>query len=138
MDSFNPPLPNPALYTDEKHEIYIAESPELKCGPTDCIVHVRCNGICGHASLSQLLPKTHTIANALLSSDIHFWKHGQIGELNVTCPYVLGHEGAGVIAFVGSAVTSLQIGDRVAIEPGVPCGECKRCSQGEYNLCLSV
>ena len=43
-----------------------------------------------------------------------------------------------MIAFVGSAVTSLQIGDRVAIEPGVPCGECKRCSQGEYNLCLSV
>jgi hypothetical protein len=47
MAKFEPPLPNPALFTDEHHEIYMGESPELDPKPYECIVHVRCNGICG-------------------------------------------------------------------------------------------
>lgn len=39
--------PNPALYTTKDHRIYSAPSPALKPGTTDCIVHVRANGICG-------------------------------------------------------------------------------------------
>lgn len=56
----------------------------------------------------------------------------------MNCPYVLGHEGAGVVVWTGSAVTHLHTGDRVAIEPGVPCGTCHNCSSGEYNLCAEV
>jgi hypothetical protein len=47
MAKFEPPLPNPALFTDEHHEIYMGDSPELDPKPYECIVHVRCNGICG-------------------------------------------------------------------------------------------
>lgn len=48
---------------------------------------------------------------------------------------VLGHESSGVIAAVGPAVTSLQAGDRVALEPGTPCRRCANCKAGKYNLC---
>jgi D-xylulose reductase len=48
---------------------------------------------------------------------------------------ILGHESSGVIAAVGSSVTSLKVGDRVAMEPGVPCRHCKPCKSGKYNLC---
>lgn len=48
---------------------------------------------------------------------------------------VLGHESAGTITKVGSAVSTLKVGDRVALEPGVPCRRCPRCKAGSYNLC---
>lgn len=47
----------------------------------------------------------------------------------------LGHESSGTIAAVGSAVTKLKLGDRVAIEPGTPCRHCEPCLSGHYNLC---
>jgi D-xylulose reductase len=47
----------------------------------------------------------------------------------------MGHEASGTISSVGSAVTSIRVGDRVAIEPGTPCRACKRCKAGTYNLC---
>lgn len=55
---------------------------------------------------------------------VHFWHCGRIGPYAVTSPMVLGHESSGVIAEVGSQVTHLKPGDRVAIEPGVPCRRC--------------
>ena len=48
---------------------------------------------------------------------------------------ILGHESSGVIAEVGSDVTDVKVGDRVAMEPGVPCRHCVRCKEGKYNLC---
>jgi D-xylulose reductase len=48
---------------------------------------------------------------------------------------VLGHESAGIIHSVGDKVTTLKVGDRVAMEPGVPCRRCIRCKEGKYNLC---
>jgi len=50
----------------------------------------------------------------------------------------LGHESAGVVVGVGSAVTNLQIGDKVALEVGLPCGECERCAEGRYNICKGM
>lgn len=47
----------------------------------------------------------------------------------------MGHEGSGIIAAVGSAVTDLKKGDQVAIEGSRPCRQCKRCKEGLYNLC---
>jgi D-xylulose reductase len=48
---------------------------------------------------------------------------------------VLGHESSGTIVSVGSGVTSLVPGDRVALEPGIPCRHCNHCKRGVYNLC---
>ena len=71
-------------------------------------------------------------------SDSHLFEHGFIGENHVTEPMVLGHEPGGVVAAVGKNVTSLSVGDRVAVEPGVPCWTCDYCKQGKYNLCPNV
>lgn len=71
-------------------------------------------------------------------SDLHFWKAGGIGTDIVSTDYVLGHEGAGVVIYVGSNVTNLVPGDRVAIEPGQPCEKCHHCATGSYNLCREV
>jgi D-xylulose reductase len=49
---------------------------------------------------------------------------------------VLGHESSGIVSKVGSAVTTLQVGDQVAMEPGIPCRRCEPCKSGKYHLCL--
>ena len=51
---------------------------------------------------------------------------------------VLGHESAGVVVKVGSAVKTLKEGDRVTLEPGVPCRRCEPCKSGKYNLCVDM
>lgn len=50
-------------------------------------------------------------------------------------PIALGHESAGTVVEIGSAINHLKVGDRVAIEPGVPCRHCDYCRSGSYNLC---
>ena len=50
----------------------------------------------------------------------------------------MGHEASGVVHVVGSSITTLQPGDRVAIEPGYPCRRCKTCKAGRYNFCPSM
>jgi L-iditol 2-dehydrogenase len=51
---------------------------------------------------------------------------------------VLGHESSGLVEEVGSAVTTLKKGDRITMEPGVPCRMCRACKEGRYNLCPDV
>lgn len=50
-------------------------------------------------------------------------------------PIVMGHEFSGQVVEVGEGVTTVQVGDRVAVEPIYNCGECEPCKQGLYNLC---
>ncbi|XP_052793595.1 sorbitol dehydrogenase-like isoform X2 [Mya arenaria] len=71
----------------------------------------------------------------ICGSDVHYWQHGNIGDFVVKAPMILGHEAAGIVSKIGDGVTSLKIGDRVAIEPGVPCRRCMDCKRGRYNLC---
>ncbi len=84
-------------------------------GPRDVLLQVNFTGICG--------------------SDVHYWQEGRIGTYVVKDPMVLGHESAGTVLEVGSNVKSLKKGDRVAMEPGIPCRHCDRCKEGKYNLC---
>lgn len=51
---------------------------------------------------------------------------------------VLGHESAGTIVSAGLSVTSLVPGDRVCLEPGIPCRYCQFCKAGAYNLCAEM
>ncbi len=53
----------------------------------------------------------------------------------VTLPYNPGHEVVGVVCELGGAVTEVQVGDRVVVEPTLPCWECKHCRAGRINLC---
>lgn len=84
----------------------------------EALVKVKCIGVCG--------------------SDVHYYEHGKIGRYVVEKPIILGHELAGEIVQLGSDVSHLKIGDRVAVEPGVTCGKCNYCKSGRYNLCPDV
>ncbi|MCD7842203.1 MAG: NAD(P)-dependent alcohol dehydrogenase [Lachnospiraceae bacterium] len=74
----------------------------------------------------------------ICGSDLHYYEAGRIGDFIVEPPFVLGHEAGGTVVEVGSNVKNLQIGDRVALEPGKTCGHCEFCKQGKYNLCKDV
>lgn len=71
----------------------------------------------------------------ICGSDDHYLRHGSIGSFVCRAPMVLGHESSAVVHQVHPSVTSLAPGDRVAIEPGVPCAACETCATGRYNLC---
>jgi NADPH:quinone reductase-like Zn-dependent oxidoreductase len=55
--------------------------------------------------------------------------------LDLKLPHVVGSDGAGVIAKIGTNVTDYQIGDRVAVNPTLFCQHCAACRRGEENLC---
>lgn len=74
----------------------------------------------------------------ICGSDMHYYETGAIGDYVVKPPFVLGHEPGGVVVEVGSSVKHLQVGDRVALEPGKTCGHCEFCKTGRYNLCPDV
>jgi L-iditol 2-dehydrogenase len=71
----------------------------------------------------------------ICGSDVEYWQHGRIGDFVLRAPMVIGHESAGVVVAVGPGVLGLSLGDRVALEPGVPCRACDQCRTGVYNLC---
>jgi L-iditol 2-dehydrogenase len=71
-------------------------------------------------------------AVGLCGSDLHWYAQAGIGDARLTRPLVVGHEAAGVIE--GGA----RDGQRVAIDPAVPCGRCELCLAGHRNLCPSV
>lgn len=50
----------------------------------------------------------------------------------------LGHESAGIVIVVGSEVSGFRVGDKVALEVGLPCGRCQRCDEGRYNICKGM
>jgi L-iditol 2-dehydrogenase len=70
-------------------------------------------------------------------SDVHYYAHGRNGTNVVGASAVLGHEGFGVITEVGPGVPGGRIGNRVAVEPASPCGQCPVCRAGRYNVCPS-
>ena len=69
---------------------------------------------------------------------VHYYLHGRNGDFALQAPLVLGHEAAGVVTAVGPGVKNLVVGQRVAIEAGVPCGKCPLGNEGRYNLCPTL
>lgn len=74
----------------------------------------------------------HTVG--ICGSDVHYYQNGRIGPFVVREPMILGHEASGTITEVGAAVTDLQIGDRVCMEPGIPDPNSRASREGHYNL----
>lgn len=87
-------------------------------------------------------------ATGLCGSDLHYYHHGRNGNFVIQAPLVLGHEASGVVtAFPESqngvsnglvSSSGLKVGDRVALEVGVPCRSCSLCTTGRYNLCAKM
>jgi L-idonate 5-dehydrogenase len=86
--------------------------------PGQVLVRVKRAGICG--------------------SDIHYYSHGKIGSFIPKRPFVLGHEFAGEVVSAGDAAGAALVGQRVTVDPSIPCGDCKHCSSGRYNLCRNM
>ncbi|PVH88381.1 GroES-like protein [Cadophora sp. DSE1049] len=77
-------------------------------------------------------------STGLCGSDLHYFNHYRNGDIIVQEPLTLGHESSGVVTAIGDSVTSLQVGDRVALEVGLPCLECELCTSGRYNICKAL
>jgi len=107
-----------AFVLHKPHDLRIETRAIPTINDDQVLVRIRKIGICG--------------------SDVHYWDLGRIGPVVVEGPMILGHECAGEVVEVGRNVTYLQVGDRVALEPGVPCGRCAFCRAGRYNLCPDV
>jgi L-iditol 2-dehydrogenase len=74
----------------------------------------------------------------ICGSDIHYYTQGNIGSQKVLYPFAVGHEGAGVVTEVGKAVTKVKPGDKIAIEPAMPCWECDQCLSGRHHTCRKL
>jgi L-iditol 2-dehydrogenase len=106
---------NRAAVMTELNKIVIQERPEPDPRPMEAVVRIEAVGVCG--------------------SDTAYYKLGRIGDYVVEGPIILGHEVSGQVVKVGSDVTNVAVGDRVAIEPGTPCRNCRECMAGRYHLC---
>ena len=81
---------NPSLVVTADHNIRMEEAPIEEPGEGQVLLHIRATGICG--------------------SDVHFWKHGRIGDLTVDGDCILGHEASGTVLKLGLGVNTLSIG----------------------------
>ena len=77
-------------------------------------------------------------AGGICGSDLHYYHHGGFGTVRIQHPMVLGHEIAGTVAEIGPGVTRVAVGDRVAVNPSVACGQCRYCLDGMPNQCLDM
>lgn len=105
-----------------KEDIRIDEEVDPRdVGPTDIRVEVAVCGICG----SDL----HEYRDPEFTPDTEHPKTG------ASRPIVIGHEFSGTVSEVGEEVSRIDVGDRVAVHPNIPCHDCVYCADGEYNRC---
>ena len=99
-------------------DLRVEEHPEPMPGEGEVLIQMEAGGICG--------------------SDLHYFNHGGFGTVRLREPMILGHEVAGRVKALGSGVTGLVIGQRVAVSPSRPCGVCEFCQTGQQNHCLNM
>lgn len=74
----------------------------------------------------------------ICGSDLHYFQHGGFGTVRLKEPMALGHEVSGVVDAVGADVKNFVVGQRIAISPSRPCGQCNFCLGGLPNHCSSM
>ncbi len=97
------------------HDLRLEQETPRALGPHDVLLGLGAGGICG--------------------SDLHYYQEGRVGAFVVREPLVPGHEASGIVQAVGSDVTRVRPGQKVAINPSHPCGRCDYCRAGRGNLC---
>lgn len=112
-----------SLVLEKKDDLSLRDFPaidreEESLGPRDVRIKLHTVGICG--------------------SDVHYYTHGRIGPFVVNEPMILGHEASGTVIETGADVTTLAVGDRVCMEPGIPDPNSKANRLGMYNVDPSV
>jgi len=107
-----------ALVVHGVHDLRVEERPDPAPGPDEVEVAIALGGICG--------------------SDLHYFHDGGVGDFKLREPLVLGHEVVGRVARIGSRVSGLKEGQRVAVHPARPCGACAYCAAGRSNLCIDM
>ncbi|WP_327588720.1 L-idonate 5-dehydrogenase [Nonomuraea sp. NBC_00507] len=98
-------------------DLRLEERPIPVPGPGEVAVDIRYGGICG--------------------SDLHYWRHGAVGEFRLREPLILGHEIVGRVRAAGPGAR-LSPGTPVAVHPLVSCGKCRQCRAGRRNTCLDT
>ncbi|MEU6509608.1 L-idonate 5-dehydrogenase [Streptomyces sp. NPDC046942] len=96
-------------------DLRVAELPVPEPGPGEALVAVRYGGVCG--------------------SDLHYWRHGGVGDFRLREPMLLGHEVVGTVVSYGAGATGPAPGTAVAVHPATPCGRCPECADGRANVC---
>jgi L-idonate 5-dehydrogenase len=99
-------------------DLRVETVPLPKPGPGEVVIALGAGGICG--------------------SDLHYYQDGGFGPIRVREPIIPGHEFAGSVIETGLEVTGLAPGDRVAVDPSRPCGECHYCREGLARHCLAM
>ena len=94
-------------------ELRDVDVPEI--GPKDVLLKVKAAAICG--------------------SDIHIYEWTPFAQTRIKPPMIFGHEASGEVVKVGSQVTNVKVGDLVAVETHIPCGECYQCQTGAQHIC---
>jgi len=108
-----------SLVLEQKDQISLRDFPaidrqEETLGPREVRIKLHTVGICG--------------------SDVHYYRHGRIGPFVVKDPMILGHEASGTVIETGQEVQTLEVGDRVCMEPGVPDPNSRATRLGMYNV----
>ena len=92
--------------------LHLHDEPNPVPGPGEVLLRVSAVGLCG--------------------SDLQWLSEAAIGDAQLEKPLVLGHEFAGIIA------NGARRGERVAVDPAIPCGACEFCKEGNPNLCAAL
>lgn len=107
-----------AVVIHSAKDLRVEERDIESAGPGQVDIAVEAGGICG--------------------SDLHYYNHGGFGAVRLREPMILGHEVAGRVVALGSGVSHLAVGDRVAVSPSRPCNSCNYCLSGQQNHCLNM
>ncbi len=86
-------------------------------------------------AMDVLIKITHV---TVCGSDVHYYRHGKIGDQVVKFPFILGHECSGYVEEIGEQVTRVKKGDKIAIDPAVSCFDCDQCNTGRPHTCYNL
>jgi len=103
-----------AVVIEQPGKLRVASVEDPIPGPDELLIQVKAAGVCG--------------------TDVHIYE----GDFTCTYPLIPGHEFAGEVIEVGSEVGDLSPGQRVAVEPNVPCGKCFYCRRNQQHFCRNL